>query len=41
VLAICGLTHKEAYGDIFVVAVIVPMIALVVIAVLGTLFGGF
>ena len=27
VLGICGLTHREAYGDIFVVAVLVPMIA--------------
>ncbi len=41
VLAICGLTHREAYGDVFVVAVIVPMIALCAIIVLGTLFGGF
>jgi H+/gluconate symporter-like permease len=40
VLSICGLTHKEAYGDIFVVAVIVPMIALVAIILLGTLLGG-
>jgi len=41
VLGICGLTHHEAYGDIFVVAVLVPMIALVAIIFLGTVFGSF
>jgi len=41
VLGICGLTHRDAYGDIFVVAVVVPMIALAAIILLGTLFGGF
>jgi len=41
VLGICGLTHREAYGDIFVVAVLVPMVSLVAIILLGTLFGGF
>lgn len=41
VLGICGLTHREAYGDIFVVAVIVPMIALAAIILLGTVVGGF
>ena len=41
VLGICGLTHRDAYGDIFVVAVLVPMIALGAIILLGTLFGGF
>ncbi|SLN58066.1 fructuronate transporter [Falsiruegeria litorea R37] len=41
VLGICGLTHREAYGDIFVVAVLVPMIALIAIILLGTLLGGF
>jgi H+/gluconate symporter-like permease len=41
VLAICGLSHRESYGDIFVVAVVIPMIALSVIVALGTLLGGF
>ena len=40
-LTICGLTHREAYKDIAVVAVLVPIIALVVLIVLGTLFGSF
>ncbi|AVL54949.1 GntP family permease [Roseobacter denitrificans] len=40
VLGICGLSHKEAYGDIFVVAVIVPMLALVAVILLATFLGG-
>ncbi|MEM8795808.1 MAG: GntP family permease [Pseudomonadota bacterium] len=40
-LSICGLTHKESYTDIAIVAVVVPLIALVVVIVLGTLFGSF
>ena len=40
-LAICGLTHKESYKDIFVTAVLVPLISLVVVIVLGTAFGAF
>ncbi|MEL7013132.1 MAG: GntP family permease [Pseudomonadota bacterium] len=41
VLGICGLTHRDAYGDIFVVAVLVPMIALIGIILIGTVVGGF
>jgi H+/gluconate symporter-like permease len=40
-LAICGLTHREAYLDIAVVAVAVPIIALIVLITLGTLLGSF
>lgn len=40
-LAICGLTHREAYGDLAVVAVIVPLVALAVALVAATLFGAF
>ena len=40
-LAICGLTHREAYLDIAVVAVGVPIIALIVLITLGTLLGSF
>ncbi len=40
-LAICGLTHREAYKDIFMVAVLFPIIALVLLVVLGSLFGAF
>lgn len=40
-LAICGLTHKDAYKDIFMVAVLFPIISLVLLITLGTLFGSF
>ena len=40
-LAICGLTHRDSYRDIFVVAVLVPVLALVLLILLGTLFGAF
>jgi H+/gluconate symporter-like permease len=40
-LGICGLTHRQAYGDLFMVAVLAPVLALVVLIVLGTLFGSF
>jgi H+/gluconate symporter-like permease len=40
-LGICGLTHRQAYGDLFVVAVLGPIVALVVQILLGTLIGTF
>lgn len=40
-LAICGLTHREAYLDIAVVAVVIPIIALTVLITVGTLLGSF
>lgn len=40
-LGICGLTHRESYLDIFVVAVASPVLALALVVVLGTLFGSF
>ncbi len=40
-LTICGLTHREAYKDIAVVAVLIPTLALVVLVTLGTAFGNF
>jgi H+/gluconate symporter-like permease len=40
-LAICGLTHREAYFDIVVVAVVVPVLALIALVILGSLFGSF
>jgi H+/gluconate symporter-like permease len=40
-LAICGLTHRQSYKDIAVVAVLIPVVALVVVIALGTLIGGF
>ena len=40
-LGICGLTHRQSYKDIGVVAVVIPVIALIVVIILGTIFGGF
>lgn len=40
-LTICGLSHREAYGDIAVVAVVVPVLALILLVGLGTVFGSF
>ncbi len=37
-LAICGLTHKQSYADIFVVAVLIPVFATIVVVVLGSMF---
>ena len=36
-LAICGLTHKQSYPDIFVVAVAIPVFATIVVVVLGSM----
>lgn len=41
VLAICGLTHRQSYKDIFVVAVAIPLVALLMVILLGTMIGGF
>ena len=40
-LAICGLTHKQSYLNIAMVTMIIPLIAVVVVITLGTLFGSF
>jgi H+/gluconate symporter-like permease len=40
-LAICGLTHRQAYLDIAVVAVAIPIMALIVLITLGSLLGSF
>ena len=36
-LAITGLTHKKSYGDIFMVAVAIPVLATIVVIILGSL----
>jgi H+/gluconate symporter-like permease len=40
-LGICKLTHRQSYFDIFVVAVAIPLLALVSVVVLGTALGSF
>lgn len=40
-LTICGLTHKESYFHIFVVAVLIPVLATITVIFLGSIFGSF
>ncbi|WP_036044465.1 GntP family permease [Paraburkholderia mimosarum] len=40
-LAVCGSTHRESYGDLVVVSIVSAIIALAVVIVLGSLFGSF
>jgi H+/gluconate symporter-like permease len=40
-LGICGLSHRQAYADIFVVAVAIPVLALVGVGLLGSALGSF
>ena len=40
-LAICGLTHRQSYLDILVVAVLAPIATLVAVVALATMFGSF
>lgn len=40
-LGICRLTHREAYFDMFMVSVVGPLLALVVVLLVGTTFGSF
>jgi len=40
-LALCGLTHRESYFDIVMVAIVGALIALVAVIVLGSAFGSF
>ena len=40
-LAICGLTHKQSYLNIAMVTMIIPLTAVTVVIILGTLFGSF
>ena len=40
-LAICGLTHRQAYFDLAMAAMLMPFIALIALITLGTVFGSF
>jgi H+/gluconate symporter-like permease len=40
-LAVCGATHKEAYSDVVMTAIVGAMLALVVVVALGAMFGSF
>jgi H+/gluconate symporter-like permease len=37
VLALCGMTHKQSYLDMFVVATIIPILASIVLMILGSM----
>ena len=40
-LAVCGVSHRESYFDVFMVAIVGALIALAVVIVLGSVFGSF
>lgn len=40
-LAICGLTHRQSYKDVGMVAVVIPVAALASVVALGSIFGSF
>ncbi|AOM01386.1 MULTISPECIES: GntP family permease [Cobetia] len=40
-LAICKLTHRQSYGQMFMMTVAFPMLALISVVTLGSLFGSF
>jgi H+/gluconate symporter-like permease len=40
-LAVCGTTHRESYRDIVIAAIASALVALVVVIVLGSVFGSF
>ncbi|MDO4683510.1 MAG: GntP family permease [Lautropia sp.] len=40
-LSICGLNHRQSYGNIAMLTMGVPMISLAIIITLGTIFGSF
>jgi H+/gluconate symporter-like permease len=40
-LAVCGLTHRESYFDMVMVAIVGAILALVAVIVLGSTFGSF
>ena len=40
-LAVCGSTHRESYKDIAISGILGPILALIVVIMLGTMFGSF
>lgn len=40
-LAICGLTHKQSYLNLAMVTMVFPLVAVVAVIILGTMFGSF
>jgi H+/gluconate symporter-like permease len=40
-LAVCGISHHDAYVDVFMVAVVGQIVSLIVIILIASLFGAF
>jgi H+/gluconate symporter-like permease len=40
-LAVCGCTHRDSYGDIVVTGIVGSLAALVVVILLGSVVGSF
>lgn len=40
-LAVCGCTHKESYRDIVIVGIVGALLALIIIIILGSIWGSF
>ncbi|MEO1658425.1 MAG: hypothetical protein AAFR65_11945 [Pseudomonadota bacterium] len=40
-LSICGLNHRQSYGDVFMVACAGPLLALVAVLIMASVFGSF
>ena len=40
-LAICGMTHKKSYPDIFMTSLVIPFVSTFIVIILGTLLGSF
>jgi predicted acylesterase/phospholipase RssA len=40
-LSVCGVSHRESYFDLFMVAIVGALIALAAVIVLGSAFGSF
>jgi H+/gluconate symporter-like permease len=40
-LAVCGVSHRDAYMDLFVVAILGALVALAAVIILGSTFGSF
>jgi H+/gluconate symporter-like permease len=40
-LAVCGSTHRKSYFDIVIAGIVGPILALVIVIILGSMFGSF
>lgn len=40
-LAICNLTHKQSYGNLAMVTIVIPLFSVIAVIILGSLFGSF